>query len=573
VTLYRPTYTATLITASGQPALRVVQGSVTLNEAASPYAYASLTIARPAISVLAALDPTQTTTPRVRLTVNYGGGNTRTFDLLVSARQLDTASALVGINLVGDEQLVQDFSLTSDTPDRTYWSYQSSVRGIVYNVLNRVLGPGFLLTYGTLDRSVLTFSTVKNLIPTGSFEAPSATWAPVNNTLTQSTAWSKYGLYSLQYASNSNTDNFAALDKTGLQPGSTYTMSAWYRQAANQTGTVHARARSIVATAIVNGVERAIAWSAPAPNAVVAAGSRLSMTFTVPSNAEESRVRLYDGAANHTSHWDGILLTEGDGMETNAITPLVYFDGDTTDTTSYNYDWDDVAGSSSSTRTPVVARDPETLTWTPGQSAWDFLTPILQAVGMRLFCDETRTWRLVDNDYALPRVVHIDQGMNLYGHSDLMSRTAAQNDGLPLFADAVVIQYTWLDQFNREQIRYDKAGPAKPQKAYRIERPDTAYPGPGAAAYVLSRLIARRRQLAVTGAPDLLATPGQEVSVSAPMAETQTGYVDGVSWNLASSVMTLMTKGLISVPVNSIGRAPSTQTIGSVLTDLAGYTN
>jgi hypothetical protein len=37
--------------------------------------------------------------------------------------------------------------------------------------------------------------------------------------------------------------------------------------------------------------------------------------------------------------------------------------------------------------------------------------------------------------------------------------------------------------------------------------------------------------------------------------------------------MSVKTKGLVTVPADAVGRAPATQTIGSVTTDLASYTN
>jgi hypothetical protein len=551
MTVFKQTVTATLVTQDGYNyPLNILNGSPVLNEGSSPYAYASITVSRPAIQVLAALDPTLS--PRVRLTVSRAPGTSRTFDLLVSARQLETESARIGINLVSDEQLLQDYSLTATAPDLTFWGYQSSVRSIVYNVLNRVLGPSFSIAYGAVDKAIPTFSALKNYIPVPSFEVNSGLWAPVNVAVARSSTWAQVGTSSFQMTPNTlSSDSYAALDP-GMQPGQTYSMSGYYKATAAQTGTLSTNARRM-AVYVQSGTSnlRLLSVSTQAPNTTTA--TRVFGTFTIPENTTYSEVRVYSGAAmgGGVSYWDGLMLTEGNGMETNNITRLAYFDGDTPTTSSYSYAWDEAAGLSSSNRTPLIQRDPDFLTWTPGQTAWDFLTAILQTVGLRLFCDEARVWRLVDNDYSVPGLVHVDHGVNLYAHQDLMSRTASQNDGIPLYADAVVIKYSWRDTRLRDQVAYDRAGATNPQKAYQLERPDTAYPGPGAAAYILTRIQARKRQLAVTGATDLSVTPGQEVTVSVPRAPTQTGLVDGVSWDLNSGVMTLQTKGVVNTPANA----------------------
>lgn len=570
------TYTATLRTPAGTTyPLTVLDGSLSLSEARAPYALASLTIAHPGLSVLAALDPTAA--PRVTVTATSTPGASRTFDLFLSARQVETEGARVGLNLSGDELLLTDYLRTLTTPDVSFWGNQNSVRSIVYNVLNRVFGPGFSLVYQTIDRAVPTYSAVQNLATVGSFEIPSGVWLLSNVTPAQSSEWAKYGTYSLRLTTTGTSeDTYAYLPSPGLQAGKTYTASGWYRQATAQSVT-RPRARSIVATAVVGGRERIIATSSSAPNIIhstpTAAGSRVALTFTVPANATDATIRLYDGYTGHVCWWDGILLVEGNGMETNNITPLVYFDGDTLDSDTYVYDWDDAVGLSSSRRTPVLERTPDFLTWSPGQSAWDFLTPILQAVGLRLFCDEGRVWRLADDTYSVPGVVRAAAGLNLYSHTDLMSRTATQTDGLPLFCDAVVIEYRWTDARGVEQVRYDQAGSASPSKAYYLERRETAYPGPGTAAYILRRLQARQKQQTATAAIDFAATPGMTVAITSSATEALTGYLDSVEWGLSSDDMQLVSKGLVLVASGSIGRAPANQTVGSITSTIADYTN
>jgi hypothetical protein len=546
------TYTATLRATGGQSyPLSIIDGSVRLSEASAPYVSASLTIARPSASTLAALDPTAGA--RITLTLTSSPGATRTLDLKLSARLLDTRAARVGINLVSDEQALQEYRLTSATPDVSFWGYQGSARSIAFNVLNRVLGPGFLNSLEAADRPVTTFSALRNLIPVGSFEVNSGTWLATNVVPARSTAWAQVGTSSYEMTPNNmgSNNSFAALDP-GLQPGATYTMSAYFRATAAQTGALHSNARRIAVYVQAGTLPiRLLARSAAATNA--AGVTRLTMTFTIPDNVTYSEVRLVNGASlgGGVVYYDAVMLTEGNGMETNNITALAYFDGDTVNTSTYLYTWDDAAGLSSSARTPVVERTPDFLTWTPGQSAWEFLTPILQSVGQRLFCDEGRVWRLVDDNYSAPGQIRVASGSNLYEHTDLMSRTATQTDGLPLFCDAVVVRFTWIDQRGIERTRVDIAGATNPTKPYFVERADTAWPGPGTAAYILRRLQARRQQQTATASMDFTARPGQTAVISAAAGTVLSGYLDTVEWNLTADDMTITTKGLVITPTGA----------------------
>lgn len=566
------TYTATLRAADGTTyPLTVLEGSVALSEAHAPYASATLTIAHPGLATLAALDPTAA--PRVTLTASSSPGAARTFDLYVSARQVDTAGARVGLNLSGDELLMQDYKRVATEPYRNLWINQGSVADIASIVLSTVFGGGAAWKRGAwTDRPIPTYSAAKNLIPVGSFEVPSGVWIMTNVALSQSSTRARVGTYSLRMVPNTANvnDSYASINP-GLEAGKTYRFngSVW---CAALSGTVNARALSVVVLATVAGTVRQVGYG---PANLRNQWVDVFAEFTIPENTTYSEVRIYNGAASGGGDcwWDALSIFEGDGRDTNGISPIPYFDGDTPDTATYRYDWEAAVGLSPSTRTPIAERDPELLTWSPGQSAWDYLTPIMQAVGLRLFCDESRTWQLVDDNYSVPGTVRAAAGLNLYAHSDLMSRTAAQTDGLPLFCDAVVVSYTWKDRQGVEQTRYDTAGPANPSKAYFIERPDTAYPGPGTAAYVLRRLQARQKQQTATAAIDFAATPGMTVAITSGATEALTGYLDAVEWNLSADDMQLVSKGLIVVASGSIGRAPGNQTIGSVTTDLASYTN
>ena len=544
MTVYVRAYTATVVTPGGVSyPLKVKSGYVLLNEAAAPYVQGSLTVARPTMTVMAALDPTVKTRVRVVATSN---AQTRSFDLLLSARQLDSATGEVGLNIVSDERLLMDFAPAANVSFKTY---QSSIRSIVRYVVS-VAASG-TLSGSTPDKTFPTFSSVQNLLPSGSGEYGVGPWQATNATVTTSTNFHQLGAFSLQVLpQNSSNDSFAFVDPS-LTPGKTYTARGFVRVAVAQGNTFPLRARGISIMVEDATGQRILASSNQGTNTSDTT-SVVSLTFTVPENVRASHVRLYAGSATNGGgaavYWDAVTLVEGYGADTSGQ-PLAYFDGDTV-STGYTYKWDGDPGISSSTRTPLVSRDAELLTWSTGVPAMDFLRTLLDASGLRLFCDETRTWRLVDNSFSVDGVVHLDRGVNLYAHTDLVSRTATQPDGTPLLIDAVFVRYTWTDAFGVEQTATDQAAPAGYTRPYVIEK-DTAYPGPGEAAYLLSRYAARRRQQAAQGAIDLTVTPGQQVSISAPMAETQTGYLDAVNFDFGADEMTVITKNLVSTPATA----------------------
>ena len=565
------TETAVLVTAAGaRYPLDLVDGQIGLNEGSAPYAVTSIRIHRPPVAVLALIDPD--TRPRVRLTLTSNGA-TRVHDLLVDARQIVAGESTVGINLVSDERVIMDYASVATTDDRTLWARQASAMSIVRAVLQKVLGTGYNLVTGVTDAAFPTYSESRNLIPSGNSEYGIGPWQGTAATVAASTNFHQLGAFSLQVVpQTSSNDSFAYVDP-GMRPGTTYTISGYVRVAVAQGNTFPGRARGISIMAEDAGGQRIIASSNQGANTSDTT-SRVSLTFTTPENMLESHVRLYDGAAINGGgaavYWDAVIMVEGDGTDTNGA-PMTYWDGDSTNP-AYVYTWDGDQGNSASTRKPLVARDPDVLTWSPGQTAWDLLSPILPALGWRLWCDEARVWHLTDNDYALDRVVVIAAGDNLYSHTDLKSRTASQPDGAPLYIDAVMVKYTWTDARGTEQTRYDVYTPPGFTRPHLVELTDTPYPGPGAARYLYARYAARRRQIAVAARVDYAVSPGMQASITVPEMDAQTGYLDSVSWSLGSDEMTVVTKNLVSTPPTAYVQQPDSMTYGS-LADSVTYSN
>lgn len=560
--------------------LKLIDGSITVDDGWSPRTQASIVIAKPSPLVLAQLNPALSTS-RVQLTLsaNPGFGVSRFVWLKVTAMQEDAGSGTIGLNLQSDEALLQDYGLVSNAPDRAYWANQASVRSIVYNVLNRALGPGnFYLNFQPLDAAFFTYSPVVNLIPNGTFEnGTTAPWFALNAVLGTSTGFKSTGSYSLLVNPNTSASDSFAETSVPVDAGKTYTASAWIGVPGVQPGIPDARARRIWVYGYQDGQVIVLGQSAQAPN--TGGSRRLSVTFTVPLNMELVGVRLYSGAANGTNagtYYDDVMMVEGDGKDTNGVSVIPYFDGSTYASSSYRYEWTGDTNASPSRRVPIIDRPADALTWNPGQSAWDFLTPILQAVGLRLFADfnsiRSFSVKRVEDPSDSGGLVSIAAGQNLQGLTDLLSRTASQSDGTPLFADAVLVHYTWTDSATGESHEaWDSAGPAQPQKTHTVERPDTAYPGPGAAEYIRQRLAQRRRQVEVQATEDYAVVPGLDIAITYPSGEVVTGSIDAVTWDLTSSQMSVKTKNVLSIPTAAIGRAIGAVNIGSVSANLANY--
>jgi mRNA-degrading endonuclease toxin of MazEF toxin-antitoxin module len=553
----RPLRLARLVDRNGAKIadLSLLNGTVSADEGWAPYAQAQLVIVHPGLTTLARLDPTARVSIQLELAADDAAyragtfGATQLFTIPLAARRV-RPDGTVALSLMSGEQYLQDYKMPWTVEDISLWANQSSLRSIVYNILNRALGAGFALDFDALDQTFNTFSELTNLIENPSFEIANAEgWTPANCDVERATDWAAIGNYSGRINPKGTTvDTYASADP-GMGNGRQYTLTATFRNGGGQSGTLSDRARRMVVVATVNGSARVIATSAPASTTPYA-NERLAMTFRVPVNAQSTEVRLYNGSykTGEVVYWDAVMLTEGNQRDTNNLTTVPYFDGDTANSSAYAYQWDGDRSKSTSTRVPLLDRPPESLTWSPGQSAWDLLTGILNAANQRLYADLTNRFHLVDNSYRADyRMARVAYGDNLYDVSELTSRTASQPDGTPLYADGVLVRYQWRDRNGVERERLDYAGPSSPQKLYETTRPNMGYPGPKGAAWILARLQARRVMLDVLAAEDFEIVPSRPIEVTLKPGEVWSGQVAAVDWNLDNAEMTVTTKGLVTL--------------------------
>lgn len=447
-----------------------------------------------------------------------------------------TPLGLVELQFGGPEVDLQAYTPTS--VDRSCWAMQGDSYQIVSYVLTKVWGTKWArFTYGTAYGQNLpttpyrTYQAATNLLPNGSFEYALAPWSAASASIGQTASWSTAGGKSLYIIANSTSTNSFATAPLPVQPNTTYTLSADFQNGASPMPSgSHPQARMLIAAVSVSGSLVVVGSSAAGPNTAYGK-QRLSVTFTTPSMIDPSGhvIRLYNGskqADSITAYWDAVALVEGDGSDTDGSSPIGYFDGDTIDgIAGYNYDWQGDPGNSSATRTPVVDRDPESLTWSPGQSAWDFLQPILQTAGWHLWCDSyDAAWQpgsvitrcfIADNSFGFSNPARrVLQGFNLLDASIVDSWSAEFSDGTPMYADQVILHYTWNDSLNQPREAYD-VYPSTGKKPYYVELEDTPFAGNGRAQGIWKRISARASIAQGITWFDRGTYPGQQLALTA----------------------------------------------------------
>lgn len=190
-------------------------------------------------------------------------------------------------------------------------------------------------------------------------------------------------------------------------------------------------------------------------------------------------------------------------------------------------------------------------TWSPGVTAWDFVQPLVDAAGLRLYCDEQRRWWLVKplqpSDTALAL-----SAATITQAEDQISR----DEG---WADAYTVAYRWTDSAGLPMVRYDIAAPLGYTKM-AVVNVDRRWMGDGAAAALLARAQGRGQVSQVETVSDYHAAPGALLRVSLPNAPTMTGVVSRVEWRLALDDMSTRSRDLTETPTNSWLARPAGQT-------------
>lgn len=186
---------------------------------------------------------------------------------------------------------------------------------------------------------------------------------------------------------------------------------------------------------------------------------------------------------------------------------------------------------------PDVPFAPSSTVWEPGQTAWDYLSPLLDVAGYRLWCDEARVWHA-----DAPLVEPTGDTLTFTG----ATATAVDDvlDREDQWADAVVVRYRWTDTGGVDHVRYDVARDGEPTRTLVVEYDDRPFPGPGGASVILARARQRGRVQAVTAVSDPLAAPGMRLDVDLDPVPPQTGMVTRVIWSFDDDTMQARSRDL-----------------------------
>lgn len=192
----------------------------------------------------------------------------------------------------------------------------------------------------------------------------------------------------------------------------------------------------------------------------------------------------------------------------------------------YTYAWTGTADQSTSTRTPQPNND--AMIWKAGVSAWDWISEIVRAVGLQLWCDETRNWHLLALDYPLPAssptsaALTVAEGINMIEGDDRISRRSDSEWGT-----GVVVHSQWIDSEGATQESWGYAGTSN-----RVITVESTIPNDQSASSILAKITAQGRTYSADLISDYSATPGQPLTITVPNESASTQRLGTVTWSI-----------------------------------------
>lgn len=182
--------------------------------------------------------------------------------------------------------------------------------------------------------------------------------------------------------------------------------------------------------------------------------------------------------------------------------------------------------------------DPEALVWRAGDSALEFLQPILETGGYRLVCDEARVWTLRGEGHTVPGTVLIRHLTNMIDANETIDRDRG------MWFDAAVTRWKWTDVSGiaHEYVEAWSLTDPDPPTLVKTFDKSTAYKGAGFSEYAVRRAQGRGREVSATCVADWRAKPEQVLEFTLPGTPVQTGLAQAVSFDLDSDEMTVTTR-------------------------------
>lgn len=529
-TLSEHAYTAWLLGPGGDIPLSWGEGApgdVTLDASAIPHVQGSITIAVEDAMLLEQLDPRDSRRVAISVIASHPNATrSRTFDLGVRVASPDRAGGTVTLTLASDEALLGDYAqLVDDAAPR---QHEASLRAVCDYVLGKI---GAQLEPGALDADVTAYWSLTNLVSNPSIEINADGWTAGANASAlsrQPVTFDPPSGFGLRW--NTGAAGMSYVDYAAAQ-GIRVTGGRWYVLSGHMICVASSQGHARVHFKNEQGVTVAQASGATIP--VTGAGwSRPFVIVQAPPAATTASIHFgfLATAANQQPYVDAVMFHEG-----REVVP--YMDGSTVDSATYDYTWSAAVHASPSTRTPVVERSPESLTWRAGVSGMAFLEPLLKAAGLRLVCDEQRRWTLRDVDWRADGNQTYRYGANIETAEETLSR---DDDA---WFDAAVYEYVWTDRDGIEQRRVDAFALADdPTKVFRVEVRDTPYPGPGRAEHIVRRAQSRGRTVTVSAIPTWLEHTDQTLSVLLEGTPIQTGLAGSVRFDFGSDTVSVTSR-------------------------------
>jgi hypothetical protein len=452
---------------------------------------------------------------------------TRTFNLGIRETVPDRAAGTVALQLASDEAILEDFAqLTDDNAPR---ASESSLRAVCNYVLGKI---GAALAPGGPDANVTAYWEATNLAVNPAARVDATGWVAGSGAsgVARFTSPTILGLPTIRFTATGTGQAFlnTPVQDVRVTPGRLLTASIYMASATtSRPARVMLRFKDQSGAIILDSFSDAVNSSTNA-----AAPTRLSRTRRVPPNATTVSVYINTtvNAASQNHYVSALMLHEGSEL-------LPFFDGSTTNGGGYTYVYEDAPYTSTSTRTPDVERDPESLVWRAGISGMAFLHPLLLMSGLRLVCDEARVWTLRNSGYRADGDQAYRYGVNIETADERLSR-----EGDDWF-DAAVYEYTWTDRDGIAKRRNDTfALSGTPTKVLRVEVPDTPYPGKGRAENIVRRAQGRGRTVSASAIPTWKERTDQTVSVLLEGTPIQTGIAGSVTFDFDEDTVTVSSR-------------------------------
>lgn len=540
-------YSARVLDPGGDITLSLAEnsgGEVSLDAGRIPHVESSITLAVEDPMLLEDLDPRDSRRVVIDVNAAYPNGTAaRTFNLGIREADPDRAAGTVTLRLASDEAILSETAPLAD--DKTPRTYQSSLRGVCNYVLGKI---GAALQAGGPDADVTAYWAATNAIydPACASAAnftSGGNAAGIGRSSDGSTPIPGSGL--VYWSAQGSGQSF--IEFAGGQPaakaGDVWTLQVGMRRDAAAAPTGRLRVYELdQAGNTLRTIE------SPVAPLVVGTWTTHSLTFTV-QNAATVKIRAY-ASALATAAGQVYALTAPMLHKAGEVIPP--FSGSAGSSAGYTYAWAGTANASASTRTPVIERVPDSLTWRAGVSGMDFLHPLLLVAGLRLVCDEQRRWTLRSEDYRGAGAQSWRYGVNIETADEKLSR---DDDA---WFDAAVYVYTWTDDAGIEQTRTDSYSlTPTPTKVIRRELRDTPYPGPGRAKHIVERAQGKGRTVTVTGIPLWTETTDQALAVTLEGTPIQTGIAATVTYDLGADTVTISSR-TTDTPAGAIDLLPGT---------------